>query len=67
MITTGTDLWKARLRLGWSALEMADALRLEGSDANKRRFVQQVEDGKRALSGPVAVACESFLAGFRPE
>lgn len=73
MISTAADLIHARHELGWSQTVMASALRLgdwrdrpEANDRGKRRLYQ-MESDRRPISGSVAVAVESFLAGFRPE
>jgi hypothetical protein len=67
MITTPDDLYRARKRLGWSVYEMADALRLTGTREKAGQRVREMEAGDKPISGPVAVAVESFLAGYWPE
>lgn len=67
MIQTGADLSAARRRLGWSVYTLAKALRLSGDRLQTGKRVREMESGAREIWGPVAVAVESFLAGFRPE
>jgi transcriptional regulator with XRE-family HTH domain len=66
-ITTPNDLKTARQVLGWSLRQMARALRLAGSDAKAATRVREMESGSRPISGPVAVAVEAFLSGWRPD
>lgn len=64
-ITTAADLYAARQRLGWSLRQMARALRL--AEAKGADRVREMEDDRRPLTGPVCVAVEAFLSGWRPE
>ena len=66
MIKTGPHLKQAREALGWSPSELARALRLAGGPDQGEKRVLEMESGRRLLSGPVAVAVESFLHGFKP-
>jgi hypothetical protein len=66
MIVTGPHLRQAREALGWSPSDMARALRLAGDRSQGEKRVREMEAGKRMISGPVAVAVESFLHGFLP-
>jgi hypothetical protein len=66
MIKTGPHLKQAREALGWSPAELARALRLAGGPDQGEKRVLEMESGKRQLSGPVCVAVESFLHGFKP-
>ena len=66
MIKTGPHLKQAREALGWSPAELARALRLAGGPDQGEKRVLEMESGRRQLSGPVAVAVESFLHGFKP-
>ncbi len=66
MIKTGPHLKQARDALGWSPSELARALRLAGGEAQGEKRVLEMESGRWLLSGPVAVAVESFLHGFKP-
>jgi hypothetical protein len=69
---TPTELRDARGRLGhmWGLgrplrmSEMGRALRLQGRDPGAS--VRDWERGHTPISGPVAVAVEAMLAGFRP-
>lgn len=67
---TGDELRSARLQLGamWarrlSCADLAKALRLAGDDAGKA--VSDMERGRRAISGPVSVCVEAWLAGAPP-
>ncbi len=67
MITTPDDLKAARHRLGWSLRTMARALRLAGAPEKAATRVREMEDGRREISGPVAVAVEAFADGWRPD
>lgn len=66
-ITTPADLKSARARLGWSLRQMARALRLASAETKGADRVREMEDGRRDISGPVTVAVEAFLTGWRPE
>jgi hypothetical protein len=66
MITTGPHLKQAREALGWTYGDMARALRLAGDASQGEKRVREMESGKRQISGPVAVAVESFLHGYKP-
>lgn len=69
---TGKDIKAARNRLGelWGLgrpLRMAElgrALRLQGRDPGES--VRDWERGNTPVSGPVSVAIEAMLAGYRP-
>ena len=63
---TSAELHAARKRLGWTLETMADALRLAGSVETATNRIRELESGTRNISGPIAVAVEAFLAGFRP-
>ena len=56
----------ARQVLGWDPLTMAKALRLTGSPEKLAARILDMEAGKRDISGPVQVAVEAFLSGWRP-
>ena len=66
MIENGPHLKQAREALGWSPSDMARALRLAGDRSQGEKRVREMESGKRQISGPVSVAVESFLHGFKP-
>jgi hypothetical protein len=66
-IHNGAGLCWARHQLGWSALQMAKALRMDGPDDKLKARLHEMEIGKRHVAGPVTVSVEAFLAGFRPE
>jgi transcriptional regulator with XRE-family HTH domain len=53
------DLKAARIALGFTVTELAEALRL--SMPNGRTAVREMETGKREISGPVSVAIELML------
>jgi transcriptional regulator with XRE-family HTH domain len=59
MITTGSELYRARQALGWTAQEMGEFLRFR---SNQNTRVADIESGQRPLSGSVAVAVELALA-----
>lgn len=66
-ITTPDDLKAARQELGWSLRHLAQALRLAGTPEKAATRVREMEDERRDISGPVAVAVEAFLTGWRPQ
>ena len=66
MIENGPHLKQAREALGWSPSDLARALRLAGDRSQGEKRVREMESGKRMISGPVSVAVESFLHGFKP-
>jgi hypothetical protein len=66
MIVTGEDLRRAREELGWTVYRLGTALRLGGSVEKGGQRVRELERGARQMSGPIAVAVEAFVAGFRP-
>lgn len=67
MTTTPTTLKAARNALGWSLADMARALRLASAETKGGDRVREMESGARPISGPVSVAVEAFLTGWRPE
>lgn len=67
MITTPSDIKAARESLGWSLRQMARALRFAQIETKGPDRVRDMETGKRPISGPVTVAVEAFLTGWRPE
>jgi hypothetical protein len=64
---TADELAAARRQLGWSIYELADALQLSGTREQAGKRVREMENGAREISGPVAVAVEAFIAGYRPK
>lgn len=55
---------EAREELGMSAGKLAKTLRMgKGCDRTIRRY----ESGETSIPGPVSVAMEALLTGFRPE
>lgn len=56
----------ARTMLDWDEATMARALRLGGTPEKAAARVREMELGKRDISGPVQVAVEAFLSGWRP-
>jgi hypothetical protein len=70
MITTGADLYDARQALGWTAGLMGRALKLgrwrEASDRSPHNRIHELECGRRPVSGPIGIAVEAFIGGFRP-
>lgn len=66
-ITTPDDLKTARHELGWSPRHLAQALRLAGMPEKAATRVREMEDGRRDISGPVTVAVEALVDGWRPE
>ncbi len=66
MIRTAADLTAAAATLGWSDATLGRALRLVGNPEAVRKRVYQMKTGVAPISGPVAVAVEAFLDGYRP-
>lgn len=66
MASSAAELKVARLILGWDALTMGEALRLTGAPETLAARIEDMEAGKRDISGPVQVAIEAFLSGWRP-
>lgn len=66
MASPAAELKIARQILGWDPLTMAQALRLAGTPEKLEARIQDMEAGKRDISGPVQVAMEAFLSGWRP-
>lgn len=66
MIQSGRELTDARERLGWSCYRLGLALGLLGDRIAIRKRVEEMEKDKREISGPIGVAVEAFLGGFRP-
>lgn len=65
MIQTAQDVKDAKKKLGWSASEIAEALRL--SETSGKTTVRAWLNGKREISGPAAVALEALVDGYIPE
>ena len=67
-VRTPEDFKKARKALKMTQTELAEALRLPESDFGGRGTIRRYENGSnaRGLSGPVQVAMEALLSGFRP-
>lgn len=58
------DFKNARQVLGMSASQLAKSLRM-GKRAD--RTIRRYESGDSPIPGPVSVAVEALLTGFRPE
>lgn len=56
----------ARQLLGWTEEQMGSALRLAGTPEKIAARVRDMEAGRRDISGPVQVATEALLSGWRP-
>jgi transcriptional regulator with XRE-family HTH domain len=64
IIETASDLRAARKALGLTGAELARVLRLgSGGDRTVRRW----EAGDHSISGPVAIAIEAMLEGYKPQ
>lgn len=65
-VRNSADFLKARKHMGMSQTQMAEALRITGT--NVKMTINRWETGKLqgGLPGPVGVAMESLLTGFRP-
>lgn len=66
MASPAAELKLARQILGWDALTLARALRLAGTPEKMAARVNDMEAGRRDISGPVQVAVEALLSGWRP-
>ena len=66
MIINGPHLQQARQAMGWTHGDLARALRLAGDPEQGEKRVREMESGRRQITGPVAVAVESFLKGYSP-
>ena len=66
MAAPAVQLKLARQILGWDHFTLARALRLAGTPEKMAARVHDMEAGKRDISGPVQVAVEAFLSGWRP-
>ena len=66
MAAPAAELKVARQILGWDPLTMARAIRLAGTPDKLEARILDMEAGKRDISGPVQVAMEAFLSGWRP-
>ncbi|AQR63192.1 hypothetical protein BZG35_17210 [Brevundimonas sp. LM2] len=66
MATPAAELKVARQVLGWDPLTLGRALRLTGAPDKLEARILAMEAGKRDVSGPVQVAVEAFLSGWRP-
>ena len=61
---TPAKLKLARVTMGYSVNEMADALRL--SPANGGTTVRKMEAGKINITGPISVAVDAMMKGYDP-
>lgn len=66
MAAPAAELKVARQILGWDALTLGRALRLAGTESKVEARVLEMEGGRRDISGPVQVAVEALLSGWRP-
>jgi DNA-binding transcriptional regulator YiaG len=60
---TPAEVRAARLALGMTQDQLAEALRMGGDG---KRAVRRWEAGEREISGPASVAIEALLTGWRP-
>ncbi len=60
------ELKIARQILNWDHGQMARALRLAGTPEKAIARVREMESGKRDVTGPIQVAIEALLSGWRP-
>jgi hypothetical protein len=60
------ELKMARTILGWDHEQLGRALRLAGTPEKRTARVREMEMGKRDISGPVQVAIEALMSGWRP-
>jgi len=60
------ELKIARQILNWDHSQMARALRLAGTPDKAIARVREMESGKRDVTGPIQVAIEALLSGWRP-
>ena len=66
MAASAAELKVACQILGWDPLTLGRALRLSGAPEKLAARIFDIEAGKRDISGPVQVAMEAFLSGWRP-
>lgn len=52
--------------LGWDEYQLSRVLRLAGAPDKAAARVRDMELGRRDISGPVQVAVEALLSGWRP-
>ncbi len=64
MSFTKDDFKNAKQELGMSAAQLAKTLRM-GKRAD--RTIRRYESGESPIPGPVTVAVEALLTGFRPK
>lgn len=65
MIRDGRELAAARIEAGLSLYELADYVRLGGTTEKGAQRLRFIEQGKIALSGPLAVAAQAICSGWR--
>ena len=61
---TPAKLKLARVTMGYSVTEMADALRL--SPDNGATSIRKMESGKINITGPISVAVDAMMKGYDP-
>lgn len=61
---TKDDFKNAKQELGMSASQLAKTLRMGG---RADRTIRRYESGDTPVPGPVSVAVEALLTGFRPK
>jgi DNA-binding XRE family transcriptional regulator len=61
---TPSKLKLARIYLGYSLSDMADALRL--SQTTGATTIRKMESGKVNITGPIMVAVDAMLKGYDP-
>lgn len=66
MPSSADEMKLARQVLAWDHAQMARALRLAGTPDKAATRVREMEAGRRDISGPVQVAVEALLSGWRP-
>lgn len=67
IVKTPEDLMDARDQLGWSTSELGLALRLAGDRQRRGSYVRDMENGARPINGPVSLAVEALVSGWRPD
>lgn len=67
-VRTPAEFYKARMHMGLTQPELAEMLRIPEPEKGGRWTIGRYENARnaRGISGPVQVAMESLLTGWRP-
>lgn len=61
MIITGADLKEARNAMGLTLRDLSDLVRVGKDSTRGAKYLREIENGVRPLSGPLAVATELLM------